>query len=374
MTIQEPFMRVAMNLMGLFSLATVGLTLSTAIAEEVWYPVAIDVWSPPFNAEHQHTVQQYVPPERASRPWRICASIPHLKDDYWLAVNFGLVDEAKRLGIALNLYEAGGYENLATQQSQIAECMAKHNAQALIIGAISADGLNSVVADYSDKGLPVIDLINGINSDKIAARVAADFYDMGLAAGKYLTTLQQDTSKAAKVAWFPGPAGAGWVASGDKGFRAALNGSALSIVEGGFGDTGIAAQTRLIEAMLDGHPDIDFIAGTAVSAEAAVQVLQRRNLENRIKVIAYYFGPGIYRAVKRSAVLAAPSDSQAVLARISIDQAVRALEKQKLIRHLSVTIKMVDLKSLPNFDLNSSIAPAGFRPIFSVAPEAGSLK
>jgi periplasmic protein TorT len=229
MTIQERFMRVAMNLMGLFSLATVGLTLSTAMAGDAWYPVAIDVWSPPFNAEHQHAVQQYVPPERASRPWRICASIPHLKDDYWLSVNFGLVDEAKRLGIALNLYEAGGYENLATQQSQIAECMAKHNAQALIIGAISADGLNSVIADYSDKGLPVIDLINGINSDKIAARVAADFYDMGLAAGKYLTTLQQDTSKAAKVAWFPGPAGAGWVATGDKGFRAALNGSALSI-------------------------------------------------------------------------------------------------------------------------------------------------
>jgi len=361
-------MRVAINLMGLFSLATVGLTLSAAIAEEVWYPVAIDVWSPPFNAEHQHTVQQYVPPERASRPWRICASIPHLKDDYWLAVNFGLVDEAKRLGIALNLYEAGGYGNLATQQSQIAECMTKNKGQALIVGAISADGLNSVVADYSDKGLPVVDLINGINSDKIAARVAADFYDMGMAAGKYLTTLQPDTSKLAKVAWFPGPAGAAWVASGDKGFRAALNGSALSIVEGGFGDTGIAAQTRLIETILDSHPDIDFIAGTAVSAEAAVQVLQKRNLEQRIKVIAYYFGPGIYRGIKRGAILAAPSDSQAVLARISIDQAVRALEKQNLIRHLNVSIKMVDLKSLPKFDLKSSIAPAGFRPVFSVAP------
>jgi protein TorT len=245
--------------------------------------------------------------------------------------------------------------------------MAKNKAQALIVGAISADGLNSVVADYADKGLPVIDLINGINSDKIAARVAADFYDMGLAAGKYLTTLQPDTTPT-KVAWFPGPAGAGWVEAGDKGFRAALNGSSLSILEGGFGDTGLAAQTRLIEAVLDAHPDIDFIAGTAVSAEAAVQVLQKRNLEQRIKVIAYYFGPGIYRGIKRGAILAAPSDSQAVLARISIDQAVRALEKQRLIRHLDVTIKMVDLKSLSKFDLNSSIAPAGFRPLFSVAP------
>ncbi len=362
-------MRSFANLVSLFSLAIVAalLTSSATMAEDVWYSGGIDVWSPPFNADHQHTVQQYTPPGPASRPWHICASIPHLKDDYWLAVNFGLVNEAKRLGVALNLYEAGGYENLATQQSQIAECVAKNKADALIIGAISADGLNSVVADYSGKGMPVIDLINGINSDKITARVAADFYDMGLAAGKYLTALQSGASSA-KVAWFPGPTGAAWVAAGDKGFRAALDGSALSILDGGFGDTGIAAQTRLIEAMLDGHPDIDFIAGTAVSAEAAVQVLQKRNLEQQIKVIAYYFGPGIYRGIKRGAILAAPSDSQAVLARISIDQAVRALEKQKMIRHLGVTIKVVDLKSLSEFDLNSSIAPAGFRPIFSVTP------
>ena len=360
--------RTLADLTRLLSLVVAAGLLSPAIAEDAWYPVAVDVWSPPFNTEHRHTLQQYVPPERASRPWRICASIPHLKDDYWLAVNFGLVDEARRLGLALNLYEAGGYENLATQQSQIAECMAKNNAQALIVGAISADGLSSVIADYSDKGVPVIDLINGIHSDKITARVAADFYDMGLAAGKYLRTLQPDTSKPTKVAWFPGPAGAGWVEAGDKGFRAALNGSSISILEGGFGDTGLAAQTRLIEAVLDSHQDVDFIAGTAVSAEAAVQLLQKRNLERQIKVIAYYFGPGIYRGIKRDAILAAPSDSQAVLARISVDQAVRALEKQKLVRHLAVTIKMVDLKSLPKFDLNSSIAPVGFRPIFSVVP------
>jgi protein TorT len=363
------FVRLTKYLTGLFSSVIVAtlLTLPTTKAEEAWYPAEIDVWSPPFNTGHQHAKQQYIPLGHASRPWRICASIPHLKDDYWLAVNFGLVNEAKRLGVTLNLYEAGGYENLATQQNQIAECVAQNKADALIIGAISADGLNSVVADYSAKGMPVIDLINGINSDKITARVAADFYDMGLAAGKYLTVLQSG-NKAAKVAWFPGPAGAAWVAAGDKGFRAALNGSSLSVIDGGFGDTGIAVQTRLIEAVLDSHPDIDFIAGTAVSAEAAVQVLQKRNLEQRIEVIAYYFGPGVYRGIKRGAILAAPSDSQAVLARISIDQAVRALEKQKMIRHLGVTIKMVDLKSLSEFDLNSSIAPAGFRPIFSVAP------
>src|SRR5271163_3602562 len=114
-------MRAPTSLVSLCSLAIVGglLTLSAVAAEDEWYPAQIDVWSPPFNTEHQHELQQYTPPGHASRPWRICASIPHLKDDYWLAVNFGLVNEAKRMGVALNLYEAGGYENLGTQQSQI---------------------------------------------------------------------------------------------------------------------------------------------------------------------------------------------------------------------------------------------------------------
>ena len=55
-----------------------------------------------------------------------------------------MVNEAKRLGVALNLYEAGGYENLATQQNQIAECVAQNKADALIIGAVERENVEGV--------------------------------------------------------------------------------------------------------------------------------------------------------------------------------------------------------------------------------------
>ena len=67
----------------------------------------------------------------------------------------------------------------ATQQSQIAECVAKNNAQALIVGAIRLDGLNNVIADYAGKGIPVIDLINGVSSDKVAAKSGRRFLRYG---------------------------------------------------------------------------------------------------------------------------------------------------------------------------------------------------
>ena len=179
-------MRAATSLVSLFSLAIVGglLTSSAAMAEDAWYPVAVDVWSPPFNAEHQHSVQQYVPPEPAIRPWRICASIPHLKDDYWLAVNFGLVAEAKRLGVTLSLYEAGDTRTSRHNKARSPNAWRKIGAQALIVAAISADGLNSVIADYSSKGIPVIDLINGITFGQDYGESRRRFLRYGNGGGK----------------------------------------------------------------------------------------------------------------------------------------------------------------------------------------------
>lgn len=338
-----------------------------AMAQTPWYPLAVDAWTPPFNTEHQRATRQFTPPEKASKPWRICAVIPHLKDDYWLAVDFGLVDEAKRLGVSLNVYESGGYEHLDVQRRQIAECIAAKT-DALVIGAVSATGLNDLVEKAAAAGIPVIDLINGMSSDKLAARVAADFYDMGFATGSYVKSLQAEAGRPLKVAWFPGPSGAGWVADGDRGFRAALAGTGANIIVGGFGDTGMATQSRLVQDVVAAQPDIDVIAGTAVTAEAAILVLQKQKLAERVKVLAYYFGPAISRAIKRGLVVAAPSDRQALLARIALDQAVNVLEKRPVDRHIAATIATIDGKTIDSFDSSASIAPLGFRPIFSVNP------
>ena len=76
-----------------------------------------------------------------------------MKDAYWLGVDYGVVDEAKRLGVAMNLVEAGGYTELNKQISQIENCVA-NGAQAVVIGAISADGLNNLVKELHEKKIP----------------------------------------------------------------------------------------------------------------------------------------------------------------------------------------------------------------------------
>ncbi len=335
-------------------------------AEKAWYPLAVDVWTPPFNEAMRRQTQTYTPLEKAQKPWRIRVFIPHLKDAYWLGVNFGLIDEARRLGVNLTIQEAGGYGQLKVQRQQI-EAALSEKLDGLIIGAISLEGLNDLVARATDKGMPVIDLINGLSSKQIAARAAVSFKDMGAEAGRYLQKLQSGLERPVKVAWFPGPENAGWVQAGDAGFKAAIEGAAIEIIDTLYGDTGSGEQGGLIEDVLDRHADtLDFIVGTAVTAEAAVKILRTRGLSDKIKIVSYYYGPGVHRGIRRGHILAAPSDRPVLQARIATDVIVRILEGKDYLRHVAPKVIVVDRSNIRTWDSASTLAPRGFRPIFSI--------
>ena len=344
----------------------VAIPVPAVQAEKAWYPVEVDVWNPPFNDQRQREQKLYTPLQSAQKKWRIHVFIPHLKDDYWLGVNFGLIDEARRMGIRLSIFEAGGYDQLKVQRRQIEKSL-KEKPDGLIIGAISLDGLNDLVQKASGKGIPVLDLINGISSPHIAARSAVSFWDMGFQAGSYLRRLQEKNRQPLKLAWFPGPDGAGWVKAGDAGLREAITGGAIEILGSWYGDTGGAAQTKLIEAALSQYADdVDCLAGTAVTAEAAVKILRRRGLADRTKVLSYYYSPGVHRGIRRGDITAAPSDLTVLQARIAVDVAVRILEKRVYFKHVAPRVTVVNRDNIRSWDTSTTLAPRGFRPIFSI--------
>jgi protein TorT len=347
----------------------IGVALLHALpvqATKSWSPVQVDVWEPPFNESRQRVSHQYTALDKAVKPWRICVTIPHLKDAYWLAVNHGLVDEARRLGLVLTLYQAGGYEYLDVQREQIERCLAERP-HGLIISAVSLNGVNDLVARAVASGIAVIDLINGMSSSEISARAAPSYWINAHKVGVYLREVQRKAGKPLRIAWFPGPQGAAWVRDADAGFRAAIEGVPIEIVSTRFGDTGRSAQGKLIEATLAEHAGgIDYLVGTAPSAEAAVTILRNRALHSQIKVLAFYFSPGVYRGIRRGEIVAAPSDRQGLVARIAVDQMVRLLEKKEYKKHVAPPAVVVDTANVRDWDPGMTLAPRGFRPIFSV--------
>ncbi|WOV92213.1 MAG: substrate-binding domain-containing protein [Candidatus Zeuxoniibacter abyssi] len=93
--------------------------------------------------------------------------------------------------------EAGGYTELNTQISQIEDCVAG-GADAVVIGAISNDGLNNLVGEIRDKGIPVIDVINGMSSPELSAKSLVSFGEMGAKTGEFLA---KNIPVAKKLKW-----------------------------------------------------------------------------------------------------------------------------------------------------------------------------
>jgi protein TorT len=317
---------------------------TASAADKTWFPVEVESWDPPFDMTSPRSTVSYMPTEKPAEALNICVSVPHMKDAYWVAVDYGVTEEAKRQGVKMTVLEAGGYTNLAKQISQIEDCVAS-GAQAVILGAISGDGLNNLIKDISSQGIPVIDFMNGVTSKDIAAKSLVSFGEMGAGAGKYIAGKHPEGSGKVKVAWFPGPAGAGWVEAGNTGF---------------------VVQLKLVEDALQANPDITYIVGTAPTAEAAIQVLKQRGLSDKIKVVSYYITPSIHDAIVKKEVLAAPTDLAVIQARIAVDQAIRIIEKKDYIEHAGPKLTVIDQENAASFDPLTSVAPKDFKPVFSV--------
>lgn len=340
------------------------LVVGAAYAAD-WYPYDAAKIEPPFAADGKSVDVTYVPLDKASKPWNICVSFPHMKDAYWLGVDYGVAEEAKRLGVKMNLFEAGGYTELDKQISQIEDCVAA-GAQAVVIGAISADGLNNLVSEIHKKNIPVIDVINGISSPDISAKSLVSFYTMGSEAGAYLAKKHPAGGEEVEVGWFPGPAGAGWVSAANQGFLDAVKGSAVKVLEPKFGDTGKEVQLKLVEDALQANPNIRYIAGTAVTAEAAQGVIRERGLQGKVDLLSFYMTPGVYEGIKRGFILASPADSMVIQGRIAVDQAVRILEGKDYIKHVGPKIFVVDPSNIKDVSPTNILPPDGYKPVFNV--------
>jgi periplasmic protein TorT len=298
--------------------------------------------------------------------WRICVLLPHMNDPYWLGVNYGLVSEAKRDHADFQLYEAGGYTNLATQLNQFDNCLAQKY-DAIMIAAISADGVGAAVKKAIAAGVVVIDLANGINEPSVSAHALTTFNDIGFAAGRYVVddTKGQNTF----AGFFPGPAGAGFSDNMVTGWQDATKDTNVKTQAMPRGDLTVTVQLKLVETALQADPNINYLVVCNAGAPGAVSTLRAKNKTKDVRVLGIGFDPQMYDMLKKHELVAVIADSQVAYARIGIDMAVRLLEHQKLPANRSGPAAAIIRDVDKDADLVSvNIAPRDFKATYTMKP------
>ncbi len=242
----------------------------------------VDSWQPPFNYNQSSQDKRIIPLKKASKHWRLCALYPHLKDSYWQSVNYGVHQQAKRLGVEVQVYEAGGYNQEKRQQEQLTSCI-KWQADAVLLGAINFDDLIWQITKQT-KDTPVFGLVNNLPSQGTKGKVGVNWFQTGYRVGNYLHLLHKRNNKKIRVAWFPGPLNKGGSNVTEQGFKQGIMNSPIEIVAVRRGDNGKEIQRSLLQEVLEQHSDLDYIVGGAVAAEVAITELRTRGLEKKLKL------------------------------------------------------------------------------------------
>jgi len=301
---------------------------------------------------------------QVTKPWKICVLFPHLKDSYWAAADYGVASEIRRTGTAMALYQAGGYGNLSTQLNQMDNCIAQKY-DGIILGAISADGVEPLVKKARAAGIPVIDFVNGVNGPDVSAHALVSFYELAYTTGKYL--VQQANGKTVNVGFFPGPEGAGWSDDAVRGFNDAIKGSTVKVVDMRRGDTGLNTQLDLINNALQAQPDINWLVGVDIAAQAAAVAVRNADLTGKVNVTGFDIIPPVYQDIQAGVTAAAPTDYTSLQGRLAVDMVLRLLQGEKLpADRAGPKPVMVTPQDLSTLNWNEMFAPKGYKVVFSV--------
>jgi protein TorT len=352
-------------------------------AEKPWWPVKQtayygvyrDVAEKPPNIPAKSldaaVEEDWYPPEKANGPYVIGVSFPHLKDPFWKSVMFGIIDEGKRMGVGIDLVEAGGYTELAKQADQV-ENLAAQGVDAIVLSVISYTGLDPLVEEVTKKGIPVVGLINDIRAETITAKSMPSYYLAAYSAGKFM--VEDAKGKEIDIVVLPGPGGAAWTEAGLTGIKDAIRDfkGNVNILAVKWGDTGLSVQRNLVENALQAFPKIDYMIGNGVMCYAASEVLAEAGRAKETKLVATHIAQTLYEKLKRGELAGMPNEGAVSAARVSVDMAIRILNGDKpgkAFPFMTVPpIVMLTSNNVDDYEYEAMFGPRNFRPVFKIDP------
>lgn len=309
----------------------------------------------------------------ATRPWRIAFLFPHLKDPYWVGCSYGVMTEARRLGVAVDILAADGYNDLFGQLRAMDDAIAARY-DAIVISPIGLSTNNASIAKARAAGIPVFELANDSTSNDLTTKVTTSLLAMGLDATQWvIRDAQKRGLQSVNIALLPGPAGAGWVKGEVEGTNLAVKTApiAVNIVDIRYGDSDRIEQSRLAAQILAQHgKGLDYLIGCTGCAPAARLPLTEMGLSKTVRIVAYDLTREIASLIRTGDIYAAADTKGVSQARVAINSVVNHLEgRTKSPPHtVLVQLGLVDQQSIASYPLETSIAPEGYVPVLSYKP------
>ena len=353
-----------------------------------WYPLEALAWYGKYDVKtlwpdlvdlpakslEGPKVIQWPGPVKAKKNYHLGFAFPHLMDPYWVSVLYGIIDEARLCGVDVSVLTAGGYGEKTRQISQV-EALVNKKINGLIMSVVSYGGLTPTLEEAEKKGVKVVLLINDCDMTNPVAKAMTAYYNLGMESANIVINHSKDKRAKGgkvKVAFFPGPGGLSWSTSSLLGFKGRIKEANLEkqieMVAEKWGVSEKAVQLSLIEPVLTTFPDLDYVVGNTVFADAAAGAVERAGRAGKTHVVSTYMAQPVYEGIKAGKILGAPQEFQQIVGRMAVDQMVRVLNGEKpgveFPYHMMPKIVIMTKENIDSYAWEYQFEPKGWTPVF----------
>ena len=306
-------------------------------------------------------VTEYARPPKPSKQYKIGIAIPHLANPHYVGQAYGYIDEAQALGAQVTLLEAGGYEHLDKQISQVEDLIAS-KVDAIILAAISGPGTVSAVEAAVAAGIPVINVNVMTDSDKVVTRVRSDDDVIGRMQADFMG----DRLKGAgNVVMLRGAPGTSWAEIRGNASRQQLAAKYpnVKILGEQYSQSTPTDGLRLMEDFLQTFPQINGVYNGADStAVGAAQAVRASGKAGSIVMTATDFQLDTEKFIREGVITASVLQQPVTMGRWGVRAAINYLEKKPVPPVMFTGLMTATKENLDRLDLTTLRAPAGWTP------------
>ena len=298
---------------------------------------------------------------QAAQKITVAVMLPNVGDNYFQTKWYGYSTEAKKLGVDAILYDAGGYANVNKQITQVEDVIQKH-VDAIIYHPCNSEAGVPVIREAIQAGIKVVNDNQPCPCPEIQATIMRDFYSIGRSYAQYLT---MKTKGKAKVLILPGPVGGEQntqILNGQKDYYRRFPG--IKVLDVQFCDSNSAAGLKIMEDMLQAHPDVQYVTCFAdLIAQGVVQALRSAGKKpGQVKVICFNISDLTQKLFREGWIDAIVVGEPVWMAKRSMQLAVSLVKGEKVPKETWTQEIMITRDMLDRADLKDNTVPKGWKP------------
>lgn len=288
---------------------------------------------------------------------RILVSPKGLVHNFWMSVKAGADSAGKELGVEI-IWKGPALETDIPGQIAILEDYINKRVDAIVIAATDSRALIPTLQEAADRGIKVITIDSGVESDIPLSFVASDNIKAANIAADVLVKLIGGKGQVACIPFIPGAETSIWR---ETGFKEGLKKYPdVDLVAVQYSQADVATAMAVTENILTAWPDLDGIfAANESGAIGAAQALIARNLQGKVKLVVFDAAPNEIEALESGVAQALIVQQPFEMGYLGVKTAVAAIAGKPVEKRIDTGIKVVTMENFNDPAIQKVLYPTG---------------